>query len=143
VATEGRSDQIVVVGASAGGIEALSSLLSTLPAGFPASIVLAQHLDPRRPSRLAEVLARRSTLPLRTVDASEHLAGGVVYVVPSNRHVEITDHAVSVAEDAPGRPKPSIDLLLASAAAAFGDRVIAVVLTGTGSDGAYGAQVVR
>lgn len=140
---DGGPDQLVVIGASAGGIEALSTVLSMLPTDFPAPIVLAQHLDPRRQSHLAEVLARQSTLPVRTVEASEPLESGVVYVVPSNRHVEITDHTVSVAADAPGRPKPSIDLLLTSAAGAFGDRAIAVVLTGTGSDGAYGAQVVR
>jgi two-component system CheB/CheR fusion protein len=59
--------QLVVVGASAGGIDALSTLVATLPREFPAPVVIAQHLDPGRPSHLAEILSRRSTLPVRVV----------------------------------------------------------------------------
>ncbi|HEV8636653.1 MAG TPA: chemotaxis protein CheB [Chloroflexota bacterium] len=135
--------QLVVVGASAGGVEALSKLLSTLLPSFPAPIVVAQHLDPRRPSRLAEVLTRRSPLAVRSVEGREPLQPGTVYLVPSNRQVEISNHSVSVTADAAGGPKPSIDRLLASAAKAFGERVIAVILTGMGSDGAFGAQAVK
>jgi hypothetical protein len=67
--------QLVVVGASAGGIEALSTFVATLPAGFPAPIVIAQHLDPTRPSHLGEILARRSSLPVITVEAHAPLSG--------------------------------------------------------------------
>src|SRR5579863_7490261 len=90
---------LVVVGSSAGGIEALSRLVATLPTDFPAPLVLAQHLDPRHPSHLGEILARRSVLPVRTVTVLEHLEPGVVYVVPANRHVEITDHMVRLRAD--------------------------------------------
>ena len=137
------SQDLVVVGASAGGIEALSELVSTLPADFPAPIVIAQHLEPSRVSHLGEILGRRSRLPVHSVDEHEALRPGVVYVVPSNRDVEITDHAISLSSDQPGRPKPSIDLLLASAAQIFGEHLIAVILTGTGSDGAEGARRVK
>jgi len=137
------NQDLVVVGASAGGIEALSQLVSTLPSDFPAPIVIAQHLDPSRVSHLGEILGRRSLLPVKSVDEHEALKPGVVYVVPSNRDVEITDHAISLSSDQPGRPKPSIDLLLASAAPIFGERLIAVILTGTGSDGAEGARRVK
>jgi two-component system CheB/CheR fusion protein len=134
---------LVVIGASAGGIEALVRLVSTLPADFPAPIVIAQHLEPSRVSHLREILARRSTLTVRTVNDSETLAPGVIFVVPSNRDVEITDHAVTVQRDRPGRPKPSIDRLLETAASVFGEGLIAVILTGTGSDGAEGARRVK
>ncbi len=134
---------LVVVGSSAGGIEALSQLVATLPADFPAPLVLAQHLDPRHPSHLSEILARRSVLPVRTVTMLEHLEPGVVYVVPANRHVEITDHMVRLRADTGRRPKPSVDLLLTTAARVYGERLIAVVLTGTGSDGAAGARAVK
>src|SRR5262245_63407216 len=84
--------QLVVVGASAGGIDALSTLVATLPKGFPAPIVIAQHLDPRRRSHLPEILARRTELPVRSVEERDRLEPGVVYIVPANRDVEITDH---------------------------------------------------
>src|SRR5262245_45428171 len=69
--------QLVVIGASAGGIEALSMLVGTLPEGFLAPIVIAQHLDPTRLSHLHSILARKSTLPVRTVTDTEHLEAGV------------------------------------------------------------------
>lgn len=137
--------RLVVVGSSAGGIEALSTLVATLPADFPAPLVLAQHLDPHHLSHLGEILARRSSLPVRTVLDHERLEPGVVYVVPSNRHAEIADHMVRVLADDPAekRPKPSVDRLLTSAAHAYGEQLIAVILTGTGSDGAAGAHAVK
>jgi two-component system CheB/CheR fusion protein len=135
---------LVVVGASAGGIEALSTLVSTLHPQFPAPIILAQHLDPSRLSHLREILANRASLPVQTVHDREHLQNGTIYVVPADRHVEITDHAVRVlTEPHRGRPAPSIDLLLGSAADAFGEQLIAVILTGLGSDGADGARRVK
>src|SRR5215213_3074306 len=82
---------LVVVGASAGGIEALSALVGSLPAEFPAPIVIAQHLSPHRSSSLAEILTRRAPLPVRTVTETEPLEPGVIYVVPPNRDVVITD----------------------------------------------------
>src|SRR5438045_2493315 len=136
-------DQLVVIGPSAGGIDALSTLVATLPREFPAPIVIAQHLDPTHASHLGEILARRSALPVRTVAAHEALEPGVVFVVPSNRYVEVTDHAVRVHEEGIGRSKPSVDLLLSSAAAVFGERLIAVILTGSGSDGTAGARAVK
>ncbi len=138
-----REPQLVVIGASAGGIQALSTLLAALPADFPAPIVIAQHLDPKRPSHLAEILTRHSRLPVRIVTAVEDLAPGVVYVVPANRDVEVTDRQVRVREATEGGPVPSVDLLLTSAAKAYGERLIAVILTGTGSDGAAGAREVK
>lgn len=137
------ADQLIVVGASAGGVEALSRFVASLPDDLPAPIVVAQHLDPQRPSHLAEILARQSPLPVRSVEERELLTPGTIFVVPSNRHVTITDHHVDVHSDATRRPTPSVDLLLATAAETFGERLIAVVLTGSGSDGAAGAHAVK
>lgn len=141
-----RLYSLVVVGSSAGGIEALSTLVETLPADFPAPLVLAQHLDPRQPSHLSEILTKYSALPVRMVVDSELLEPGIVYVVPADRHVEIVDGMVRLhAEGADGRkgPTPSVNRLLTSAALAYGEQLIAVILTGTGSDGASGAQAVK
>src|SRR5438270_4541332 len=109
--------QLVVIGSSAGGIDALSTLVGTLSPSFPAPIIVAQHLDPSRFSHLEEILARKSNVPVRTVHDREMLQDGVVYVVASDRHIELSDHVVHVHSEAGhGRPSPSIDLLLGSAA---------------------------
>src|SRR5438477_6237710 len=137
------SHALVVIGSSAGGIEALSVLVGTLPADFPAPVVLAQHLDPNRPSNLENILQRRSSLPVVVVHDNTPLQPGYVYVVPSNRHVTIKDSAVNLEGDHADRPRPSVDLLLSSAAASYGENLIAVILTGSGSDGASGAVDVK
>jgi two-component system CheB/CheR fusion protein len=141
----GNKEDLVVIGASAGGVGALSTLVSTLNKSFPAPIVIAQHLDPQRPSHLGSILERRSALPITVV--SEHgqtrLEGGKVYVVPSNRHVRIIDGHVYLEGDHNDRPKPSVDMLLSSAAQSYGEHLIAVILTGSGSDGAAGAVEVK
>src|SRR5689334_453813 len=88
-----KSSDLVVVGSSAGGVGALSTLVSTLHKDFPAPIVLAQHLDPQRPSYLGSILERRSNLPIVVVseDSPTILETGKIYVVPANRHVRILD----------------------------------------------------
>jgi len=136
-------NDLVVVGASAGGVEALSTLVSTLPLDFPAPIVLAQHLDPSRSSSLNLILQRRTNLHVEVITSSCHMKAGTIYVVPANRSVSIKDHYAEVFEDHMKRPRPSVDTLLSTAADAYGDRLIAVILTGSGSDGAIGAVDVK
>jgi two-component system CheB/CheR fusion protein len=96
--TERNGDRLVVIGSSAGGIEALSTVVATLDPTFPAPIVVAQHLDPHHVSHLGEILARRSTVPIRTVAEELPLERGVIYLVPADRHAVITDHAVGCAK---------------------------------------------
>ena len=134
---------LVVVGSSAGGIEALSILVSTLSADFPAPIVLAQHLDPNRPSSLDTILQRRTALTVEVILDRTILQPGKIYVVPANRHVSVVDGCVEIQGINPKRPRPSVDLLLSSAAEVYGERLIAVILTGSGSDGAAGAIEVK
>lgn len=145
VKEEARESDLVVVGSSAGGIEAVSILVSTLPKDFPAPIVLAQHLDPTRASSLDMILRQRSTLPVELVTSKSLLEPGKVYVVPSNRLVSIVDGHVEVQEGnfSRTRARPSVDMLFSSAARVYGDRLIAVILTGSGSDGAAGAVDVK
>src|ERR1051325_2763305 len=144
---ESRShrEDLVVVGSSAGGVGALSTLVSTLNKSFPAPIVIAQHLDPQRPSHLGSILERRSTLPIVVVSETPPTAleSGKIYVVPANRHVRIKDGHVHLEGDHADRPKPSVEMLLSSAAQAYGEHLIAVILTGSGSDGAAGAVDVK
>jgi two-component system CheB/CheR fusion protein len=134
---------LVVVGSSAGGIGALSGLVSSLSDDFDAPIVVAQHLDPKRESRLQEILARKSPLPVKTVTEHEPLQAGVVFVVPSNRHVNITDSEIEFSsEPSSGQPMPSINVLMETAAGVYGENLIAIVLSGTGTDGTEGARTV-
>jgi two-component system, chemotaxis family, CheB/CheR fusion protein len=135
--------QLVVIGASAGGIEALSRVVGGLPPDFPAPVVIAQHLDPRRPSHLGEILSRHAALPIKVVEETASLEDGVIFVVPSNHLVEIVDGELRLRPAKRGSVAPSVDLLLESAAAAFGSGLVAVILTGSGSDGSAGAWHVK
>src|ERR1041384_6902380 len=143
--SESHYEDLVVVGSSAGGVGALSQMTGTLNKSFPAPIVIAQHLDPQRPSHLGTILERRSNLPIVLGGEEEPtlLENGKIYVVPSNRHVKINDGHVHLEGDHGDRPRPSVDLLLSSAAESYGEHLIAVILTGSGSDGAAGAVDVK
>ena len=145
IQSEDRSHtgDLVVIGSSAGGIEALSILVSTLPQYFPAPIVLAQHLDPHHVSNLAAILQRKTTLAVEEVTSSSLMQPGKIYVIPADRQVIIADGHVAVQDDPTLRPRPSVDRLLTTAAGIYGERLIAVILTGSGSDGTAGSIEVK
>ena len=136
---------IVAVAASAGGLSALSRMLSGLPTEFPAAVVVIQHLDPRHRSLMAEILGRRTALPVKEAEASDRLEHGSVYIAPPNKHLLVnTDGSLSLTEtELVHFVRPSADLLFESVAASYQDRAIAVVLTGTGSDGAMGVRAIK
>jgi two-component system chemotaxis response regulator CheB len=137
--------EIVVVAASAGGIGALSQVLSSLPAEFPLPVVVVQHLDPRHKSLLAEILTRRTELEVVQVTDGQKLTRGVVYIAPPDNHVLVNaDGTMSLTKsELVHFVRPSADLLFESAAGAYRDKVVAVVLTGTGSDGSMGVRAVK
>jgi two-component system, chemotaxis family, CheB/CheR fusion protein len=143
--TKEPSTPIIIVGASSGGIEAVSRLIEPLPKSFPAPILIAQHRDPQRTSNLIHILTRHTEMPVRQIEHHADLEPGVVYVIPSNRLVDFADSNVRVRpiEDTRVTPRPSIDMLLESAAQVYGERVIAIILTGSGSDGTSGAHQVK
>jgi two-component system CheB/CheR fusion protein len=134
---------LVVLGSSAGGLQALTAIIDRLPKDFPAPVLVAQHLDPNRPSHLAAILGRRANLHLVAVSDRMDLEAGNVYVLPPDRHLLIQDRAIVPGGDGEPRPSPSIDHVLTSAAQAYGEGVIAVILSGGGSDGAVGAREVK
>src|SRR3954447_20773474 len=135
--------QLVIIGSSAGGIDALSAVVRTFPPNMPAPVLVAQHLDPRRPSHLTDILRRHSTLRVETVDDHARLEPNMILVLPPGRQAEITDHEIRLTDTTDRGPRPSIDLLFTSAAQIFGEGLIAVILTGTGHDGAAGARDVK
>lgn len=142
---EKREDNgcLIVTGSSAGGIDALRALVAGFPSDLPAAVVVAQHLDPARQSHLDQILARHSSLKLQVVEGRQQLANGTIYVIPPNSDVAIIDHAANQYIEARGGAKPSIDRLFSTAAQFYGDRLIAVVLSGMGSDGLAGARSVK
>ena len=135
----------VVVAASAGGLAALVGALGSLPPSFGAAVVVVQHLDPRRRSMLAAVLARRLRLPVRMAQDGDRVRPGLVLVAPPDRHIRLRpDGTVELSREAPVNfVRPSADPLFESAAASFGPRVVAVVLSGTGSDASAGVRAVH
>jgi two-component system, chemotaxis family, protein-glutamate methylesterase/glutaminase len=136
---------IVGLACSAGGLVALTEILSHLPADFPVPIVAVQHLDPRHRSLMAEILGRRTPLPVTQAEDGEHVLPCHVYIAPPNRHLLLnSDGTFSLTQsELVHFVRPSADLLFESIAASYRDRAIAVVLTGTGSDGAMGVQAIK
>jgi two-component system CheB/CheR fusion protein len=134
---------VVAVGASAGGIPPLKQFLGGLPAGFPAPVLVVLHLDPARPSHIAALLARDCRLPVQ--DAVEGpLRPGVVHVAQSDKHLVVESGRIRLSSSAKVRfSRPSIDLLFKSVAEAYGDHAIAILLSGSGSDGSDGAVGVK
>jgi two-component system CheB/CheR fusion protein len=135
----------VAFAASAGGLSALSQVLSILPPDFATPILVVQHLDPEHRSWMAEILARRSGLRVEQVRGGERLAAGGVHVAPPGQHLLVAvDGALSLSDTARVKfSRPSADVLFASLAASWGRGAIAVVLTGTGSDGADGVRAIK
>jgi two-component system chemotaxis response regulator CheB len=136
---------VVALAASAGGLSALSRLLAALPAEFPAALVVVQHLDPRHRSLMADILNRRTSLKVKQAEEGDRLSSGTVYIAPPNRHLLVNpDGTLSLTQsELVHFVRPSADLLFESVAASYKERAIAVVLTGTGSDGAMGVQAIK
>ena len=136
---------IVALAASAGGLTALSHVLSALPNGFPATIVVVQHLDPRHRSLMADILSRRTPLKVKQAEEGECLNPATVYIAPPNRHLLVNrDRTLSLSQsELVHFVRPSADLLFESVAASFKERAIAVVLSGTGSDGSMGVKAIK
>jgi two-component system chemotaxis response regulator CheB len=136
---------IVAIASSAGGIRALSAVLGGLPAGFPVPVVVVQHLDPRHETVIAEVLARRTHLPVRLARHDEAAGPGTIYVAPPNRHLLVGPAGVMTltSTELVHFVRPSADLLFESVAGAYGPRAIGCVLTGSGRDGSMGIQAIK
>ncbi|MDQ0654315.1 chemotaxis protein CheB [Pseudomonas cedrina] len=141
-----RGIEAIVVGASAGGVEALLSIFGGLPKGFGLPIIAVLHLPDERRSQLAEVFARRLALPVVEARDKESIKPGTLYFAGPGYHLSVEhDRSLSLSqEDRVHHSRPSIDYLFESAADAYGAGLLAVLLTGANQDGARGlAQVKR
>ncbi|MFN2645312.1 MAG: chemotaxis protein CheB, partial [Burkholderiales bacterium] len=114
-------------------------------AGFPAALVIVQHLDPRHRSLMAEILARRMAVPIKEAAEDDTVRAGCALLAPPNRHLLVnSDRSISLTQtELVHFLRPSADLLFESAAASFRERAIAVVLSGSGQDGAMGLKAIK
>jgi two-component system, chemotaxis family, protein-glutamate methylesterase/glutaminase len=135
---------VIVVASSAGGLDALRVLMADLPSNLPAAVLVVQHLERTRPSMMAKILQRTSSLPVEQAKHNQRLRPGRVLIAPPDHHLLVIDESVSLTQTAPVHfVRPSADLLFESAAETYGSRTIAVVLTGTGHDGSRGVIAVK
>jgi two-component system chemotaxis response regulator CheB len=137
--------EVVALAASAGGLNALTHVLAALPADFPAALVVVQHLDRRHRSLMADILSRRTALPVAQATEGARLVAGRAYIAPPDRHLLVNpDRTLSLTQtELVHFVRPSADLLFESTAASFKERAIAVVLSGTGYDGAMGVTAIK
>lgn len=136
--------RIVGIGASAGGIGVLKTVLHGLPSSFGAPILVVQHLDQTHTSTLDKILARETALQVGAAKHGEALEPGHVYVATPGRHLTAENGRVQLTTTSKvARARPSVDVMFRSLAAGYGAGAIAVVLTGSGTDGAEGAALVK
>lgn len=136
--------EIVVVGASTGGLKALQVLLSGLPAEFSLPMVIVQHRGKDLETGLCEFLARSSRLPVTEPEDKETIMPGRAYLAPRDYHLLIENRSFALSTDAPvSFARPSIDVLFESAADEYQNRAIGVILTGANHDGARGLAAIK
>lgn len=135
---------IIVLGASAGGVEALRTLVAGLPAALPAAVFVVLHVPPHAPSHLHTILRRAGPLPVEAAADCAPIHPGKIYVAISDRHLLIENERMRVTRGPKeNRARPAVDVLFRSAAYHFGERVIAAVLTGNLDDGTAGLWAVK
>jgi two-component system chemotaxis response regulator CheB len=134
----------IVIGASAGGLAALSEILSPLPAGYPLPIFVVVHVPPDHESMLVDVFTHKCRIAVKEAEDKESIRPGVVYFAPPNYHLLVeNDFSLSLSSDDPELySRPSINVLFESAKDAYGENLMGIVLTGANSDGARGLRAI-
>lgn len=139
--------EIVVIGSSTGGPQALSKLIGQLPANFPVPVVVVQHMPPVFTRHLATRLNKYSSLDVKEASGGEPLKAGQVLLAPGDFHLELTQESGQVTTVLQQTPhenscRPAVDVLFRSAAKVYGDGCLAVILTGMGTDGLRGSKAI-
>ena len=139
-----QRSRLIVVGGSAGAIPVVRRLAADLPADLPADLLVCIHLSPVHPSDLAAALGRASAIPVQFARHGQLLSGGRILLAPPDRHLLVRDDGVVLSlGPRENLSRPAIDPLFRTAVAAWGDRVIGVVLSGRLDDGAAGLSAVK
>lgn len=137
--------EIVALAASAGGLQAISTLLAALPIDFPVPILVVQHLSPHQPSLMVDILTRRIALPVTQAVEGDTLRPGHVYLAPPDRHLVVTGQktlSLTLTEKV-HHVRPSGNVLFESVAVCYGIGAVAVILTGGDGDGSTGLLAVK
>jgi two-component system chemotaxis response regulator CheB len=140
----GTSAKAIVIGASAGALEALSVILPPLPADYRLPVIVVVHVPPDKRSILAEIFQAKCRIEVREAEDKEPISGGTAYFAPPDYHLLVeTNKSLALSSDEPVLySRPSLDVLFESAADAYGPSLIAIVLTGANQDGAKGLKAV-
>ncbi|HEY4574512.1 MAG TPA: chemotaxis protein CheB, partial [Thermoanaerobaculia bacterium] len=143
-AVPAEGHDVVVIGASAGGVQALSEVMDGLPPNLPAAVFVVLHVAPHGHSALPAILSRLGCLPASHPVDGEEIQPGRVYVAPPDRHLEIEGSHVQLSRKASENGhRPAVDVLFRTAARSFGPRVVGVVLTGNLDDGTAGLAAIK
>jgi two-component system chemotaxis response regulator CheB len=136
--------QAVVIGASSGALDALSVILPSLPSRYRLPIMVVVHIPPDKTSILAALFDGKCNIRVIEAEDKEPISGGTAYFAPPGYHLQVeTDKTLSLSNDHPVRfSRPSVDVLFESAADAYGEALVAIVLTGANEDGANGLKTV-
>ncbi len=135
--------RLIAIGASAGGLPALTSVLSGIDGEFP-GIVIVQHLDPRHKSQMAALLSRQTKKRVTEAKHGEPIRAGQIYIGPPNEHLLVSRGRIQLAHSRLVRfSRPSIDLMFGSVAAVYGEEAIGVILSGSNRDGADGIAAIK
>jgi two-component system chemotaxis response regulator CheB len=136
----GSRARAIVIGASAGAVDALSSLLPALPGDYPLPVMVVVHLPPDKNSLLPDLFRDKCRVQVREAEDKEPITAGTVYFAPPDYHLLVElDERLSLSSDEPvAYSRPSIDVLFESAADAFGPGLIGIILSGANQDGARG-----
>lgn len=140
-----RPVDAVVIGASAGGLAALSALVSGLPKAYRLPLLMVQHVPPTGPTQLVEIFQRKTELAVKEAGDKEPVLGGTLYFAAPGYHLLVeADLSLSLSQDdAMHFSRPSIDVLFESAADVWGERVAGILLTGANEDGAAGLEAIQ
>ncbi len=143
--SERRLRPVILIAASADGIQALKTITEAIPGDFPGSLVIVQHRTARQPSLLVQILGRRAKLPVRAAGEGDAIEPGTIYLARPDLHLTITDdHRFQYVDGQRIQHLlSSANPLFASAAAVLGPQAIGVVLTGSGTDGTDGVQAIK
>lgn len=137
--------EAIVIGVSSGGLNAMKIMFSHLPADFKMPIMIVQHISPRSENQWIDLLNNKSQLPIKEADEKEKIESGMVYIAPPNYHLMVEkDKTFSLTvEERVNYARPSIDVLFESAAEAYKNKLIGVILTGSNNNGTNGLKRIQ
>lgn len=140
-----RTYKAIVIGTSAGGLNALSEILSALPSGYRVPLIIVQHRAKDQKTLLEEILQQKCVLPVSQAEEKVQITPGHVFIAPPDYHLLVEeDGTFSLSCDEPVQySRPSVDVLFETAAEAFGAQLAGIVLTGSGMDGAAGIMAIN